>query len=301
MNEIKLYSSHGYGSSGSPITEADLHAYVDRQLAPARHAEVEQYLSTRPDEQQRVRGWQQQNDLLRGLLNPVLDEPVPMRLQRKPLVTASLWRNLAAGITISALSASSAWVLRGSIDAEATRLALVRSDSAVVSTTDNLTGFPRLAAVAHVVYSPDVRRPVEVGADQEEQLVKWLSKRLGTTIKPPSLQGIGYELIGGRLLPGDSGPVAQFMYHDVTGQRLTLYVTSEVGKIDGQPETAFHFGQDGPVNVFYWVDKNIGYAISGGADSKELLRVSQEVYRQLGLIPATEQRSGRWHVLIGTS
>lgn len=283
MDEIKLPSSY-IGASGSPITEADLHAYADHQLAPARRAEVEQFLSARPDEQQRVRDWQQQNELLRGLLNPVLDEPVPLRLRRKPVVSTPLWRSLAAGVAIATLSAGSGWITRGSVDNEAIRLALAQSDRAVVPTDSNLSGFARMAAVAHVVYSPDIRRPVEVGADQEQQLVAWLSKRLGTAIRPPSLQGVGYELIGGRLLPGDSGPVAQFMYHDVTGQRLTLYLTREVPKVDNQPETAFSFGRDGPVNVFYWVDKNIGYAISGGADRQELLRVSQEVYRQLGLI-----------------
>ena len=52
-----------------------------------------------------------------------------------------------------------------------------------------------------MVYSPDVRRPVEVTADQEDQLVKWLSKRLGTPVSPPKLGALGYELIGGRLLP----------------------------------------------------------------------------------------------------
>lgn len=109
----------------------------------------------------------------------------------------------------------------------------------------------------------------------------WLSKRLGTEVKPPGLKAVGYELIGGRLLPGDSGPVAQFMYHDATGQRLTLYVTREAPRLAGQSETAFRFSQDGPVNVFYWVDKNFGYAISGGADRQDFLRVSQEVHRQL--------------------
>jgi len=280
MDDIKL-TSPSLGASGSPITEADLHAYVDHQLTPARHAEVEQFLANRPDEQQRVRDWQQQNQLLRGLLNPVLDEPVPSRLPLNPVTAATPWRGLAAGLAIAVVSASSAWIVRGSIDNEAARLALARSAGMVASNSSDLSGFARRAAVAHVVYSPDVRRPVEVGADQEQQLVAWLSKRLGTAVKPPSLQSIGYELIGGRLLPGDSGPVAQFMYHDATGQRMTLYVTREVPKTPDRPETAFRFGQDGPVNVFYWVDKNFGYAISGGADRQELMRVSQEVHRQL--------------------
>ena len=61
-------------------------------------------------------------------------------------------------------------------------------------------------------------------ADQEAHLVAWLSKRLGTQLKIPQLSGLGFNLVGGRLLPGDQGPVAQFMYQDAQGQRLTLYV-----------------------------------------------------------------------------
>jgi anti-sigma factor RsiW len=96
-------------------------------------------------------------------------------------------------------------------------------------------------------------------------------------VHPPALSLLGYELIGGRLLPGDKGPVAQFMYGSASGQRLTLYVTREIA---GQ-DTAFRFAKDGPVNVFYWVEDGFGYAISAGTNRDELLKVSQEVYRQL--------------------
>ena len=258
---------------GSPITEADLHAYVDQQLAPVRHAEVEQYLAARPDESQRVQDWQRQNERLRGLLNPVLDEPLPLRLPLKPPATAWPWRALAAGLAIAVLSAGAAWIGRGVYEE--------RIAGAARPASTALTGFAHRAAVAHVVYTPDGRRPVEVGADQEQQLVTWLSRRLGTAVKAPTLGDIGYSLLGGRLLPGDKGPVAQFMYHDGSGQRLTLYVTREAPQVGGQAQTAFQFGRDGPVNVFYWVDRNFGYAISSSAERPELMRVAQEVYRQL--------------------
>jgi anti-sigma factor RsiW len=265
MDELKLTGSSG----AAPITEADLHAYVDQQLTAARRVDIEQFLASRPDERQRVLEWQRQNQLLKALLDPVVREPLPLRLPLKPAATAWPWRGLAAGIVIAVVSASSAWFVRGALDSDAARFASVNSG--------NLPGFAQRAAVAHVVYSPDARRPVELGADQEQALVTWLSKRLGTPVHPPALSTIGYELVGGRLLPGDKGPVAQFMYTTASGQRLTLYVTREAA---GQ-ETAFKFGQDGSVNVFYWVDKNFGYALSGGVDRKELARVSQEVYRQL--------------------
>jgi len=266
----------------SPITEADLHAYVDRQLTPERSALVEQFLATHPEEQERVRDWRQQNVLLHDLLDPVVDEPLPMRLPLKPGAHAFPWRGLAAGVLVAIVSGGSAWSLRGHMDADAARLAFANQagtpSSTLASSDGELTGFAHRAAIAHVVYSPDVRRPVEVGADQEQALVTWLSKRMGTAVKPPSLAGLGYELIGGRLLPGDKGPVAQFMYGAAGGQRLTLYVTREV---PGQDDTAFKFGKDGPVNVFYWVEDHFGYAISAGADRALLMKVSQEVYRQL--------------------
>ena len=153
-------------------------------------------------------------------------------------------------------------------------------------TMASATGFAQRAAVAHAVFSPDQRRPVEVDAAHEDQLVAWLSKRMGAPMKPPHLQTLGYALEGGRLLPGGEGPVAQFMYRDDAGAKLTVYVSREIGDAGGQSagkngETAFRFAQQGAVNVFYWVDGPFGYAISADAERTVLARVSGEVYRQL--------------------
>ena len=145
----------------------------------------------------------------------------------------------------------------------------------------------RSAAVAHVTYSPEVRHPVEVGADQEAHLVAWLSKRLGAPVRAPALDVVGFSLIGGRLLPGDGdpaagtdpAPVAQFMYQSAKGQRITLYVRTESGD---HGETAFRFAREGRVRVFYWIDRNFGYALStADLNRRELLRVATLVYKQL--------------------
>ena len=279
MDDIPITPS---SAGAAPITEADLHAHVDGQLSAARDAEVEQYLRGRPDEHERVVAWRAQNDALRALLNPVLDEPLPLRLPLAPQAVAWPWRGIAAGLAIALVSAGSAWVVRGSVDADAARLAFAQPGASTAGAGD-LTGFAQRAAVAHVVYSPELRRPVEVGADQQQALVTWLTKRMGAPVRAPVLGALGYELIGGRLLPGEKGPVAQFMYGTSAGQRLTLYVTREVA---GQ-DAAFRFGHDGAVNVFYWVDDRFGYAISAGADREALMKVSQEVYRQLA--PAAKE------------
>lgn len=271
----------------TPVTEAELHAYVDRQLTPERQREIEAYLARRPEEAQRVESYLTQKRELRALFNPVLEESLPQRLRQaaRPRTPWYLQR-MAAGIAIAVVSGAAGWGLRGGLGSEpGAGMVAQRTPSAI--TVASATGFAQRAAIAHAVYSPDVRRAVEVSADHEDQLVAWLSKRMGATMKPPHLQTLGYALDGGRLLPGDKGPVAQFMYHDNAGAKLTLYVSNEVSGVSaatpGQKnqETAFRFAREGGVNVFYWVNGPFGYAISADADKAELARVSGEVYRQL--------------------
>ncbi len=260
-----------------PITEADLHAYVDAQLPADRHAEVMAYLAAEPAEAERLQAYRAQKEALRQLFDPLLEEELPEKLRslaEKPIATVnakkqsflSRWslQRIAAGVFIALLGGAAGWLGHGQYQAN-DRLA-------------QMVPLPRQAAVAHVVYSPDVKRPVEVTADQEDQLIKWLTKRLGTPVSPPKLGALGFELIGGRLLPGNTGPVAQFMYHDSSGQRLTIYVSTENAS---NRDTAFRFAKEGPVNVFYWVDGKFGYALSAGIDKSELARVATAVYDQL--------------------
>jgi anti-sigma factor RsiW len=275
-----------------PVTEADLHAYVDGVLPAARDAEIAAYLEARPVEQQRLQAYRAQNSALRAMFDPVLNEPLPhaltaavLQARNTPLGTPELsatghrsawgWQRLAAGLAIAFISGSAGWFLHGPLEQN---LLLAQQVSPAKSGMRNASALAHQAAVAHVVYSPDLRRPVEIGADQEDQLVAWLSKRIGNQIRPPKLGKLGYELIGGRLLPGESGPVAQFMYHDSTGQRLTLYVSTE--QVHNK-DTGFKFSQEGPVKVFYWIDGKFGYALSAGINKAELAKIASAVYEQL--------------------
>jgi anti-sigma factor RsiW len=267
----------------SPITEAELQACVDRQLTPERQREIEAYLARRPEEARRVDSYRSQKRELRALFDPVLDEPLPQRLRLAATPHMPWYRQrLVAGIAIAVASGAAGWGLRAGFGPQAGSLAQWEPSAITLASS---SGFAQRAAVAHAVFSPDQRRPVEVGAEHEDQLVAWLSKRMGAPMKPPHLQALGYALDGGRLLPGGKGPVAQFMYHDSAGARLTLYVSNEVAdagaKSGSNRETAFRFAREGDVNVFYWVNGSFGYAISANADKAELARVSNEVYQQL--------------------
>lgn len=273
---------------GLPMREDDLQAYVDDRLDPVRRAEVDDWLAAHPLEAARLRSYRKQNEALQALFAPVLDEPLPEALKVglphvKPKGMGLL--RMAAMLAAVGLGSVLGWTVRGEMQEVqmARNEVVVPAQPPVLQMTtlaDTDTGLARRAAVAHAVYSPDVRRPVEIGAEQEDQLVAWLSKRLGSNLKPPKLGGLGYELIGGRLLPGDKGPVAQFMYHDASGKRLTLYVSHETGDTK---ETAFQFAEIGPIGVFFWIDHGVGYAISAGADKTELTQVALVVHEQLHL------------------
>ena len=200
--------------------------------------------------------------LLKRHYDPVLTEPIPARMHlRRPawIGYAKAAGLLAAGIAIGL----------------AAPLLQAPRPAAPVAVAATL---PVRAARAHAVYAAEVRHPVEVDASQQDHLVKWLSKRLGLALKVPVLAAEGFELLGGRLLPGPDGPVAQFMYQDANGKRLTLYV-SRRGRAEAL--TAFRFARDGPVSVFYWIDRDCGYALSGELDKAQLSKVAASVYRQL--------------------
>lgn len=245
-----------------PVSEAELHAYVDGKLTASRLGEVEAHLAAHPEDAARVAAYRAQIAALRREYDPVLSEPLPPGLLPRRAWSKPLLRTIAVA-AVFALGVAVGWQLRAS---SADRL------------PETQGSWARRAAIAHVVYSPEVRHPVEVGADQEAHLVTWLSKRLGTPLKIPHLGGIGYSLVGGRLLPGERGPVAQFMYQDGKGQRLTLYVRVNP---DDSRESAFRFAQERGIGVFYWLDRKLGYALSGEVEKNELLRVATAVHRQI--------------------
>lgn len=198
--------------------------------------------------------------LIKRAFEPVASEPIPARMHlRAPAWIAPARAALLVGFGIAVGLASAPYVLK--------------PGEAVAA-----NAFPMRAARAHAVYVSEVRHPVEVEASQQDHLVAWLSKRLGTSLRVPVLAEDGFQLLGGRLLPGPEGPVAQFMYQDASGGRLTLYVSRRAGV---ESPSAFRFAQEGKVSVFYWIDKDFGYALSGEVERPALARVANTVYKQL--------------------
>lgn len=265
--------------------ENTLHALVDGRLPPHEAASVRARVAEDPALQATVDAWQAQRAQLQGLYAN-LAEPAPSASHRKAAESVqalhewqTTWWRLG-GMAMSVVVAFGlGWAMHGALGPS---LATGAHRSALVQVSDLPQRFAAQAAVAHAVYQPEQRHPVEVAAAQQEHLVQWLSKRLGRPLKVPDLQAEGYSLVGGRLLPGDSGARAQFMYQDAAGARVTLYLGA-IAQPEGDAarETAFRFQGDGPVPSFYWVDQGFGYALSGALPREALMALATAVYRQL--------------------
>jgi anti-sigma factor RsiW len=254
--------------SEQPVSETDLQAYADGKLPEERRPAVAAWLAAHPEDAERIESYRQLAAELRSSYDGVLDEPVPERLERT-IRSGRVWQAamVAGWVALGlALGVIAGWQLHG-------------ARPALVPSADAADSMAHRAVVAHATYSPEVRHPVEVGADQEAHLVAWLSKRLGTQLRAPKLEAVGYSLVGGRLLPGENGPVAHFMYQCNRGTRVTLYVRADMGT---NRSTAFRYAREGTVGVFYWVDSKLGYAVSSADISKEdLLNVANAAYQQL--------------------
>lgn len=261
-------------SKPAPITDVDVHAYVDGQLAPGRAANLEAAIAGDAALGERVAALRYQNALLREAFDPGLAEAIPSQLLAAAappnMRGAALRRSLSRSFAIAALllvGVGLGWFGR----------------DALIERTGTPTTFARQAAFAHALYAADVNRPVEVWASDEKRLVAWLTKRLGFNVHAPDLNGVGYALVGGRLVAGNEKPTALFMYENADKQRLSLQVRKQAS---GTAESAFRYTLENGVGVFFWIDDDCGYAISGNLDRAQLLKIAQIVYGQLAAAEA---------------
>jgi len=246
-----------------PVTEDELHAYVDGELPADRRDAVEAWLASHPEHAARIAHWRAQADAIRAHYDAIALEPVSARFDLDKITRASRsWRAVAAAAVIAAFLAGGVvgWMAHGASAAAPSRFDI----------------FTTQALDAHKVYVVEVRHPVEVTGAERPHLVQWLSKRLDYELRVPQLEPSGLKLVGGRLLPGPFGPAAFFMYEGASGERFTIYYART-----DTPPTAMRYRAADRLAAFYWVDQGVAYVVSGGADRERLLQVAQAAYDQI--------------------
>jgi anti-sigma factor RsiW len=253
-----------------PVTDDELSASVDGELAPARRDAVDAWLRTHPDDAARVAAWRRDREALQATFAGPAPEPVPAELR------ALVWRR---GTPRWARASTRAAAL-----AAALGLGMLLGGGAVWQwqrqqaaqwAAGTPQGWMQRAAFAHSVYVPEPRHAVEVKA-QEEHLARWLTRRIEVPVKLFDLRALGFDLVGGRLLPDGPGKSAQLMYQDAAGNRVTVYLR----KPEQGADAAFRYERHGELGLFYWVEDGAGYALVGALPRERLLALAEAIYRQ---------------------
>ncbi|MDX1514130.1 MAG: anti-sigma factor [Gammaproteobacteria bacterium] len=249
------------------VSEEAFQAYVDGRLEGAEHDRIAAAIANDAELARRAGELRSLDESMRATYDAALDEPLPPRI---------LHAVMQGGSSIPLrIAAAIAWMAVGGVIGGVAVNHLAEKESAEMAAVRPL---PREAAYAHTVYVPEVRHAVEVGADEQAHLNAWLSKRLAHPVNAPDIREIGYQLVGGRLLPDAGRPAAQFMYEDEHGGRITLYVRAHEER---RVETALRHSQDEGVGVVYWLDGPLAYALAGNMDKNELEKVANAMYRAL--------------------
>ncbi|MEA3025900.1 MAG: hypothetical protein QOF91_1185 [Alphaproteobacteria bacterium] len=244
------------------VTEDELHVFVDGELPADRREAVETWLASHPEDAARVAAWRAQAEAIRARYGAVTREPVPHRLTLRWITRSRRsWGTAAAAAAVVAfiLGGVAGWIARGASASAPGAVALFTAD----------------AIEAHKLYIGEVRHPIEVKAE-EDHLLPWLSRRVGTPLRAPDLGAFGLKLLGGRLLPGVSGPAALFMYEGVNGERFTIYCS----RLDSS-RTAFRYDDNENFGAVHWVEGSYGWVISGPKDKEKLKAVAIAAYDQL--------------------
>ena len=229
------------------VDETDLHALVDGELDPDHRRRVEDHLLLHPGDAALVEDWRRQNAALRAAFEPIALETPPLSLRtaatraaaqsQGPIETgATHWgrpsgtprprriedlrvRQRRQAALISALLLVSGLALAG---LAAFVFAGGRSEAPrAPAPTAFSQGYVSRAGLTYATYTVDAH-PVEFDATRRDELADRLKTRVGFS-RIPDLSAQDLRLLGGRIVPGVSGPAGFLIYERADGGRVGLY------------------------------------------------------------------------------
>lgn len=258
-----------------PISEADLHGYLDGELSAERRAEVEAYLAAHPEQAARVAEYRNLTLTLHRLFD---SEDVPANPEIEALsddLVCALRRRRTARRLVGVAAAVA-------VLAVGTGLATGVHDR-FRQAEDRFLAFTQQATNAHMLFAGGVPSQGEFDPGESATVVSWLSQRLtGVPVRTPDLSALGYALSIERILPSADGPAAQLMYRNAKGSKpITLFI----GKSRDKRQNAFTYVQNDDLSIFYWQEGPFAYSLAGNLDRAELLTLAEEVNVQLTALP----------------
>lgn len=250
-----------------PITDADLHAYIDGQLTAPRRIEVEAYLSVHPAVAARIMADLRDRDALRLAL---AEHAVPSAL-RTHQAARRLSRGLARGallVTVRRIAAAIALIAVGWFaHAELGALGVVQSAAlaAAPAYVDDAARAHRTALVRASMRS----QPGTPDYDREEI-------RSATAIIVPDLPQ-GWQVLDVQIFPSTYGPSVEMAIRSEGLGTMSLFAVRP-GNFTVRPATV---AAKNEVTAVYWQIGEVAYALVGKGDGKALDEAAAKLARTL--------------------
>jgi anti-sigma factor RsiW len=274
---------------GHPVSEAELHGFVDGDMDRGRREAVQAFLAASPGDASRVETWRRQNEAIRAAFAPVETGPLPWSFPLAPGAEGVATTRHAAGGQAEARG-SHAWRERcfarliGLSFASGALLAVsaaylagrVNAPEAAPPASEGLTRagmndtFVRRAMSALRAFEPPpaaVRlSPTREGPGQD-------------TAAPilPNLPVEGLKLSGVRAMPGERGQMLCLVYARPDEANIALCVEKAGDPGETVPRVSGNF----PSAAIHWRQKGANYALVGALPEAGLRSFADAVHAQV--------------------
>ncbi|MEM8761488.1 MAG: anti-sigma factor [Pseudomonadota bacterium] len=266
------------------ISDAELNAFCDGELDEKDSAKVAAAIEADPALRRRMAEMMSDIAALRTASEAEKVDPATEALAAR--LSSAVDRRerqqglsrLGAGLAATVAIAAGGWF--GHANYVKNSVGKSRQDSVIVASVENhaVPSFVADAAGAHEVFAPDTFHPVEFTAKDEAAMAQWFTDRLGDAAVIPHLEELSFELVGGRLLAGAEGPMAQVMYENDKGDRVSLVFGKQ--QVPGSSELKLvHVGK---TYASYWQDKGFSWAVLEETPGADVSVVATHIARITG-------------------
>jgi anti-sigma factor RsiW len=275
------------------VSEAELHAFCDDELGQEDAARVARALEDDPELRREMAAIMRDRSLIEAAARTADPEG-------EDIATRELAARLSAAIDRKAARrdamrigtgaigvmgvAAAGWFGHAHFERKTTGIGeFVASAPLTAPATFASAGVPSFvadAAGAHAVFAPDLVHPVEFTAHDEELMRDWFASHLGSQAMVPHLEELGFALMGGRLLGNADGAMAQLIYENERGDKVSLVF----GKRPVPGGSELRLVQLGKSYASYWQDRGFAWAVvedSPGADVSAVAAHVSKLTREL--------------------
>jgi len=273
---------------GPPVSEAELHGFVDGDMDRGRREAVQAFLATSPGDAARVETWRRQNETIRAAFAPVETGPLPWSLPLAPgaervaatghaaggqAEASHSWRArwfarlIGLSFASGALLAASAAYLAGRVNApEAATPSLEGPTPAGMNDT-----FVTRAMSALQAFEPPPAAAVRLSPSREGPEQDTAAPIL------PNLPVEGLKLAGIRAVPGEQGQMLCLFYARPDEANIALCVEKAGDPGETVPRVSGNF----PSAAIHWRQKGANYALVGALPEARLRSLADRVHAQV--------------------